>query len=138
VAKASASLDLAVPPEAVWKLVGGFGSLPDWLPIISRSELDEGGRTRRLATADGSALVERLMAFDERGRSYTYEIVQAPFPVTGYSSTLKVTAGKDAKGSHVEWTGEFTPKGASNEEASRIFQGIYDEGLRALASHFAK
>jgi len=78
------------------------------------------------------------VAFDERGRSYTYQIVQAPFPVTDYSSTLKVTAGKGGKGSHVEWSGEFTPKGASDEEASRIFRGIYDEGLRALASHFAK
>jgi len=137
-ATASASLDLAAPPEAVWKLVGGFGSLPDWLPFISKSEFSEGGRTRRLATPDGSAIVERLLAFDERGRSYTYHIVQAPFPVTDYYSTLKVTDGKGGNGSHVDWSGEFTPKGASDEEASRIFQGIYDEGLRALASHFAK
>ena len=137
-AKALASVDLAAPPQAVWNLIGGFGSLPDWLPYIPKSELGEGGRTRRLANPDGSAIVERLMAFDERGRSYTYQIVQAPFPVTDYYSTLKVTEGKGGNGSHVEWSGEFTPKGASDEEASRIFQGIYDDGLKALASHFAK
>jgi hypothetical protein len=68
--------------DQVWKLIGGFGALPDRLPYIPKCELGEGGRTRRLASPDGSTVVERLMAFDERGRSYTYDILQAPFPVT--------------------------------------------------------
>src|SRR5215469_2148710 len=102
-AQASSNIELDVPADEVWKLIGGFGSLPDWLPYIPKSELAEGGRTRRLVNPDGSAIVERLMAFDERGRSYTYHIVQAPFPVTDYYSTLKVTDGKGGKGSHVEW-----------------------------------
>ena len=45
-AKASSSVELAVPAHRVWHLIGGFGSLPDWLPYIPKSELHEGGRTR--------------------------------------------------------------------------------------------
>jgi hypothetical protein len=74
------------------------------------------------------------LAFDEKGRSYTYHILQAPFPVTDYYSTLKVTETKGGKGSRVDWSGEFTPKGVSDQEASKIFQDIYDEGLKALAA----
>ncbi len=45
-AQAAASVDLPVPADRVWALIGGFGSLPDWLPYIPRSELSEGGRVR--------------------------------------------------------------------------------------------
>jgi hypothetical protein len=137
-ATAISSVDLRVSADDVWKLIGGFGALPDWLPYIPKSELGEGGRTRRLAGPGGSTIVERLMAFDERAHSYTYHILQAPFPVTGYYSTLKVTETQGGKSSHVEWSGEFTPEGVSDREASRIFQEIYDNGLKALASHFAR
>src|SRR5271165_2040771 len=62
--KVSSSVDLAVPADKVWKLIGGFGSLPDWLPYIPKSELAEGGRIRRSLNPDGSTIIERLMAFD--------------------------------------------------------------------------
>jgi len=70
-------------------------------------------------------------------RSYSYSIVQAPFPVTGYLSTLRVQETDGGKGSRVEWSGQFTPDGVSDEEASRLFQGIYEDGLKALAAGFA-
>jgi hypothetical protein len=135
-AKACATLDLAAPADQVWKLIGGFGSLPDWLPYIPKSELGEGGRTRRLANPDGGTIVERLMAFDEKGRSYTYHILQAPFPVTDYYSTLKVVEVDGGRAARVEWSGEFTPDGVTSAEVSRLFQGIYDDGLKALAERF--
>jgi len=137
-ATAKASVELPVPAEQVWKLIGGFGALPDWLPYIPKCELGEGGRTRRLANPEGSTIVERLMAFDEKQRSYTYHILQAPFPVTDYYSTLKVVQTQGGKGSRVEWSGEFTPAGATELEASKMFQDIYDDGLKALANHFPK
>ena len=138
-AKASSSIELAIPAKEVWNLIGGFGSLPDWLPYIPKSELHEGGRTRHLADPTGSAIIERLMAFDEDGRSYTYHILQSPFPVTNYYSTLRVIPINGGKGARVEWSGEFTPNDvASDREASKIFQDIYDDGLKALAMHYSK
>jgi carbon monoxide dehydrogenase subunit G len=136
-AQASASIDIAVPPDQVWQLIGGFNSLPNWLPYIPKSELSEGGRVRHLANPDGQTIVERLEAFDNAARSYSYSILQAPFPVTGYQSTLCVQATDGGKGSRVKWSGQFTPKGVSDQEASRLFQSIYDDGLKALAAGFA-
>jgi len=118
-------------------LIGRFDSLPDWLPYIPKSELSEGGRVRHLANPNGETIVERLEAFDNAARSYSYSILQAPFPVTGYVSTLRVHQKDGGKGSRVEWLGKFTPNGVSDEEASRLFQGIFEDGLKALAARFA-
>lgn len=136
-AHASASIRIAATPDVVWQLIGGFNSLPDWLPFIPKSELSEGGRVRHLATPGGDVIVERLEAFDQRARSYSYSILQAPFPVTGYRSTLSVTAIEGGKEAQVEWSGEFTPNGVSDDEATRLFEGIYRDGLKALATAFA-
>ncbi|MCM2415948.1 SRPBCC family protein [Streptomyces sp. RKAG290] len=120
------------PAGQIWELVGGFGSLPDWLPYIRQSELSHGGRLRTLTNADGGVIVERLEAFDEADRSYRYSIAQAPFPVTGYLSTLRVIdLGRE--GARVEWSGTFTPEGVSESEAKDLFEGIYRDGLAALA-----
>ena len=135
-AQASAAIDVPVPPDDVWQLIGGFGSLPDWLPYITKSELGEGGRVRHLENPGGDTIVERLVAFDSATRSYSYAILRSPFPVTDYLSTLHVRAD-GGTGSRVEWSGEFTPVGVSDQEASQLFQQIYADGLHALAARFA-
>jgi hypothetical protein len=136
-AQASSSIDLPYPADHVWQLIGGFGSLPDWLPFIPKSELTDGGRIRHLATPDGDEIVERLIAFDHAARSYSYAILKAPFPAADSVATLKVIdqGGTRCK---VEWSGIFTPKGVSDSEVSQLFQGIYDDGLKALAQEIAK
>lgn len=136
-AQASASVDISASPDQVWELIGGFGSLPDWLPSIPQSELSRGGRVRHLANLKGETIVERLEAFDNLARSYTYSILKAPSPVTDYLSTLRVLETDGGKGSRVQWSARFTPKGVSNQEASRIYQDFFEAGLKALAARFA-
>ncbi|MET8894015.1 SRPBCC family protein [Streptomyces albogriseolus] len=130
-ATTTATTDIPVPADRVWQLIGGFDSLPDWLPYIPASTLSEGGRVRSLTNEEGGVIVERLEAFDNQARSYSYSIVQAPFPVTGYRSTLTVHE-KPGGQSRVEWSGTFTPAGTSEQEAIALFHGIYTEGLAAL------
>ena len=136
-AQASASIDIPAPPDEVWQLIGGFNSLPDWLPHAHKSELSQGGRVRHLANADGQTIIERLEAFDNDARSYSYSILHAPFPVAAYQSTLCVQAMRGGKSSRVKWFGQFEPQGVSDQEASRLFQDFYEDGLKALAAGFA-
>ncbi|MGN5636730.1 hypothetical protein [Streptomyces sp. AC154] len=42
--------------DRVWQLIGGFGSLPDWLPCIKESRLGEG------ICRDGLAALEKTLA----------------------------------------------------------------------------
>lgn len=133
---ARATLDVPQSADRVWQLIGGFGSLPDWLPYITESRPGRGGRLRTLTNAEGGVIVERLEAFDDTARSYTYAIEQAPFPVTGYRSTLQVVDRGDG-GSRVEWSGTFTPDGVDDGDAIALFEGIYRDGLAALAQTLA-
>ncbi|MBL3961085.1 MULTISPECIES: SRPBCC family protein [Burkholderia] len=135
-AQAHAGIEIAASADTVWQLIGGFGALPDWLSYIPASELSEGGRVRRLANPAGDAIVERLVAFDEAERSYTYAILDAPFPVVNYRSTLRVREN-GSNASKVEWSGTFTPHGATDDETVRLFRGIYEDGLAELAKRFA-
>ncbi|MFI8003285.1 SRPBCC family protein [Streptomyces sp. NPDC086010] len=136
-ATTSVSVRIPVPPDRVWKLIGGFGSLPDWLPYIPGSELGEGGRVRSLTDKEGGVIVERLEAFDDEARTYSYSILSAPFPVTAYLSTLTVHEDSGPGASRVEWSGTFTPDGVDEAEAVGLFRGIYSDGLAALQSVFA-
>ncbi|QQC65866.1 SRPBCC family protein [Paraburkholderia ginsengisoli] len=133
----SASIEVPASASQVWQLIGGFNSLPDWLPFIPHSELSEGGRVRTLKTADGHTIVERLEAFDEKARSYSYSIVDAPFPAKDYLATLSVNDAGGNASSVVTWSGNFTPVGVSDEEVTQLFQGIYAGGLAALKETLA-
>ncbi|MGF6209147.1 SRPBCC family protein [Pseudomonas frederiksbergensis] len=133
-ATASASIDIPASADVVWQLIGGFDSLPDWLPFIVKSELSEGGRVRSLQTADGAVVIERLQAFDNAGKTYSYSIEQAPFPATDYLATLRVEA--QGQGARVTWSGRFTAKGVTDEEVEALFDGIYKGGLEALRANY--
>jgi len=135
-AQASASIELPVSAEKVWQLIGGFNSLPDWSPNIPRSESTEGGRVRHLATSNGQTIVERLEKFDNAARSYSYSIVQAPFPITDYLATISVHEKAGGSGCVVDWSGTFIATGVSDSEASKLVQAIFEGGLKALAARF--
>ena len=136
-AKTTVSIEIPASTDAVWQLMGGFDALPDWLPFIPKSVVTEGGRVRSLTTSDGGTVVERLEAFDNRQRSYSYSIIQAPFPVVDYLSTIAVVATADSNITRVEWSGSFTPVNVSDADAEALFSGIYRDGLQALKNNFS-
>nr|WP_282434815.1 SRPBCC family protein [Burkholderia ambifaria] len=56
-----------------------------------------------------------------------------------YRSTLRVRANdpNGPNGSKVEWSGTFTPHGATDDDTAQLFRGIYEDGLAELAKRFA-
>ena len=133
-ATASAFIDIPASADEVWQLIGGFDTLPNWLPFIPKSELSEGGRVRTLQTADGAVVVERLQTFDNVAKTYSYSIEQAPFPATDYLATLRVEA--QGQGARVTWSGRFNAKGVTDAEVEALFDGIYKGGLEALRANY--
>lgn len=133
-ATASATIDIPASADQVWQLIGGFNTLPDWLPLITESTLTDGGRVRSLKTADGGVVIERLQTFDNAAMTYSYSIEQAPFPASNYLATLKVDAQE--QGARVTWSGRFTAVGVSDEEVVALFNGIYQGGLDALRANY--
>ncbi|MEM5688192.1 SRPBCC family protein [Bacillus cereus] len=131
-AHTTTSMEIFGSPEQVWQLIGGFNSFQTGYHIYPSSKLTEGGRVRHLANPDGDTIIERLEVFNEKERYYTYSIINAPFPVTNYLSTIQVKESTESNTSVVEWSGTFTPVEVSDEEAINLFHGIYSDGLKAL------
>lgn len=131
-----ATVEIPASADDVWKLLGGFNTLPDWLPFIIESVAGEGGRLRHLTTADGALIIERLQSFDNAGRTYSYSIEQGPFPVTDYLATVKVSEVPGKQAALVEWGGQFVAAGVTEAEAIAIFDGVYQGGLKELSKHF--
>ncbi|MFJ1787200.1 SRPBCC family protein [Streptomyces anulatus] len=137
-ASTSVSRVVQASPEQAWELIGGFHSLPDWLPYIPKTDSEQGGRARRLTNAEGGVIVEQMTAYNAEERYYSYAILRAPFPVTGYLSTLRVFSmpGRP-EAAEIQWSGRFTPEGVTDEEAETLFSGIYRDGLEAVATALA-
>lgn len=128
--------------EDVWQLVRDFDGLPGWHPAISASELSTGtatevGAVRRLTLADGGVVVERLVTLDDTARSYTYEILESPFSVRRYVSTIRVTPVTDSGQAFVEWWTEYDADSGDEAELSALFaDGVFAVGISALRARF--
>ena len=123
----------------VWQAIGEFGNLADWHPAATTSTLETRGAdtVRVVNIAGGGVLTEMLEAQDDEAMSQTYTIVDGPWPVADYHSTLKVTA-RDEDTCTVDWTGSFKANGADDAAASKIISGIYTAGLSALRKRFGE
>ena len=131
------TVEVSATPKELWRLIGGFGSLPDWVPGISQSELTDGGRIRHLQDPQGHIFIEKLERYDSAAHSYSYSIVKSPVPVSDYLSTLQVTPIEGGKRSRVEWSSVYKAVGITEQKAGDIFHDLYSSNLRALVSRYA-
>jgi hypothetical protein len=120
--------------DAVWQKIGDFCGIANWHPAIEKCELSADKKDRTLTLkGGGGTIVEHLVRWSDKTHSYTYKIVSGPLPVDGYVSTIHVRAAKSGSGSVISWRGHYTAKGASDDDAKKAIDGVYDSGLTALA-----
>jgi hypothetical protein len=120
----------SMSPDALWKKVGDFCGIGAWHPAIEKCVLGADGKQRTLSLKGGGTIVEILENWDDANRSYRYTIVSGPLPVTNYHSTISVT--EDTKGSALKWMGTYDAKGASDADAKKAIDGVYETGAKSL------
>ncbi len=132
--EAAKTVDVAASPEKVWQTIGNFCGIADWHPAITKCVPGEQNAmpTRTLTLKNGATIVEGQTARSDPEMQYSYTMLQTPLPVSDYHSTISVT--KKGTGSEISWKGTFDAKGASDADATKAIQGIYDSGLDALAA----
>ena len=135
---------IPAPLAEVWPHVRDFGGIHRWHPAIETGELVRGasgaevGAQRRLTLGDGGVVVEELLALDERGHAITYEILEAPFAVRRYVSTLRLAPVTALGHTFGEWWTEFDADAAAEGDLVDLFaNGVFGAGLAALAERFA-
>lgn len=125
-------------PARVWAAIGSFCAIADWHPAIASCASD--GRTpptRTLVTKDGARFVELQTARHETQHEYSYAFTSSPIPVTGYSSTLKVSPSANGA-SVINWSGTYTPNPGKATDAEAALSGIYESGLAAIKAKLAR
>lgn len=117
--------------DAVWDLVRDFGDISRWSKGISSCEVDgEGiGAVRTMKLGD-LVIRERLEAFDDAARRFSYSIVEAPLPLQEYLSTFEVTPA--AEGSEIVWSSRFEHAGVAEADAKAMVEGIYRQGIAGI------
>lgn len=120
--------------KAVWAAVGDFCNIQKWHAAVEKCEISkkDGATFRTLSLNGGGTILEKLVAWDDAGMSYTYTIEEGPLPVANYKSTLKVVPAD--KGATVDWSGTFDAKGAPDADAVKTITGVYQAGVDVLAA----
>ena len=120
----------AASADAAWTKIGDFCGIGKWHPAIEKCVLSADGKMRTLSLKGGGTIVEKLEKRDDASHSYTYSIVEGPLPVANYMSTISVA--KDGAGSMITWSGKYDAKGASDADAKKTIDGIYQAGIDGL------
>ncbi|MFW5679286.1 MAG: SRPBCC family protein [Pseudomonadota bacterium] len=130
-------LNVSATPEEVWAVVGDFGALADWHPMVATCDVERHGEVvhRHIRTVDGGELLEREIGDHPDDHSYTYEILSSPLPVRQYRAIFRVLP--DNGGSKVIWSSTFEPADVPIDEAAMAVTAIFDAGLRSIAERFA-
>ena len=126
-------ITLAGDADEIWQAIGDFCDIDDWHPGISGCALKarEGAVFRRITVGKDAEVWEKLIAV-EPGLSYTYRIVESPFPIKRYVATISITRGTPNR---ITWSGKFKSDDPKMEKA---VTKIYENGLAAIANRFTQ
>ena len=132
-------IDVSTSAGQVWDLLGDYNAIEDWHPAVVSSTLTGDGETagsRRVLSLPGDVkIIEDLVSHNNDDMSYSYQIIEGPFPITDYESTIRVEyAGNES--SKVIWSSTFKASGVSDKEAIGIITGVYEAGLDSIQQRF--
>ncbi len=125
--------------DTLWRMLGDFSALDQWLPDVHGCEVVGSGQgaVRRVQRADGGVVLERLVQIDHAARRLVYEIIEAPgyHPDSNFSGSLSVQP--EPSGSRVVWEACYQVRDTVPEDkiekGRRRVEAMYTEGLAALA-----
>lgn len=123
---------VAAAADKVWAVMSNFGGIERSAMIQDVVVEGSGvGMLRTLTMTGGGIVQERLETFDPASRTYSYAIVNpdSPLPVSGYLSTVTISANEEAS-ARVRWSSRFEPVGVPAEKAEALIAGIYKGGIQ--------
>jgi hypothetical protein len=138
--KAAASGKLNKPADEVWALVGPFGNLGKFDGSVTKCTLEDGGVQRRLDIIDSGQIVERLLNYDNEGRTYHWKIVDiidVPMPIINYRATISVADDAPGKSCVFTMGATFDPgPGATEKEVEELMAADFGTVLENLQKMF--
>ena len=125
----------SVSADTIWDLLRDFGGILKWNPGSLESVTVEGeglGAVRTITLPGGTSLQEKLEAFDDAGRSFSYSFTgKLLLPLEDYLASMTVLPVDDSS-CEVRWESTFSSEAMTDEQAEATVVGIYRAGFDAL------
>ena len=134
---------IGAPAASVWERVRDFNGLPNWLPSVRDSRIEDAlpadrvGCVRSFHLQNGDHLRERLLGLSDFDLFQTYSILESPMPLADYVATLRLTPVTDGDRTFAEWSAEFECAEADEEGLVQgIGQNVFQAGFDSLKRRF--
>jgi hypothetical protein len=138
----SRTTTVSAGPDEVWALLRDFNGLGAWHPALPPSVIEEGrgpeevGAVRRFILPDGSVVRERLTAFSDAERCYSYAVEEIALPMSDYQAELAVSPAASG-GSTIDWSVSFRcPPEAEKHLEDFLRNVIFGSGMVVLEARF--
>ena len=133
------------PVDDVWRTLRDFNGHDRWHPAVAESEIEGGeptdmiGAVRHFRLADGGELREQLLTLSDKDRTFSYCILEAPFPLMNYVATVRLKPVTDGERTFWEWSSNFDPPAHQRDElATLVGEAIYEQGFEAIRAMFGE
>ena len=128
--KVLVSRKISAAAPVVWGIVGDYGNLASWLPVVETCETDGAsvGATRTLTLDDGVIVKERLDSHDEDARTLSYTMTEGPFPMEDYVAKVVIIEGDDTSCTF-SWSCSFEPHEGAEGELTENLKGLFNSGM---------
>ena len=123
--------EIAAPITAVWERIRAFGDIGAWATGARVVRVDGTG-VGAIRHVEGSAgrVVERCESHDEAQHSFSYSLLESPWPLANYVATVRLTA-LDPNRCAIEWSGSFDPTPAAPPGGRDLAETTYRGSLTA-------
>lgn len=143
-------MEYPISAKEIWKIVGNFNGMNTWHPAVKKSEITKGknntqGAIRVLTLENGEKLHEKLLSYNSKKMSMSYDIHKGEYPASYYVGLLKVLPGGNGK-SKIVWTATLIRKdtdpnpkeGEDDVAATLTTKKIHKDGLENLKKMTSK
>ena len=136
----STAINTATP--TLWKTVGNYTGLPEWVVDVKKVEplskiKNDFGAARKITFADGSIVIEYATGWKDR--EYLSYIATSGLPLDGYHATISIAP--KGKASQITWSSFLISKDSSKkefEEFLKFMDLFYSKSLTQLKEKLEK
>ena len=109
-----------------------FGGVKRWSPGVASCELEGSGVGAVRTIKMGEMIIrERLEKIDEKARTLSYSIIEAPFPVRDYLATMRLTDAAPGR-TNLAWSSTFESAGVRENSLRKFSPAYTSRGIRGI------
>lgn len=122
--------EIAAPAEDVWQLIRDFSDINAWaVGNVVKVEGSGIGMIRHIEFSAGK-IVESCEAHDDTQMSFSYRLLESPWPISNYVAIVKLTPAGTNK-TIIQWSSVYQATPQEEDAARSLIETSYSKGFIA-------